>query len=593
MNPYAWYKKHKLENQPSMQRCSIGFKIVLPFIGFVALIWFLIRVIPKPSRAAYPCQRIAFPLASSFVIWLMGIRGSLSFFKRATLKLKQKQMFAALFCLAVSSLIIWICLTATYPKETFASDPSANQPQGTAKGIHPGRVVWVHDPNATNWDGPGDGYSWQSQHTVQKYVDAMVSRSIRELTGQQRDEDAWNSLFVYFNNCHGKGQVGYTAGEKITIKVNLSTCNVRLNSVNPTTYDKINYLTKSDTSPQVITAILRQLVYRAGITPSDISVGDTVTYFPNQWWNICHSEFPEVTYFDEIGQQGRAKNLPSLIRQYWSNRLDPGSFLPDYIPSLYAQADYLINIAVLKGHAAGITLSAKNHYGSYIRTPDAAGYYSLHDSLASFNMSDAQYRALVDIMGHPHMGGKTVLYLVDGLYGGYYWQGTPYKFQMSPFNNDWPSSIFASQDPVAIDSVGLDILWQEWPHVVRVGGVDDYLKEAAQAEDPLSGTFYDPDGDGIALESLGVHERWNNPVDRQYSRNLGIGSGIELRYFKLLHYPGDLNFDERVDIWDLSAIIDKWLWTGDQGMVVEDINEDGHIDYADFKTISENWTSSL
>ena len=27
---------------------------------------------------------------------------------------------------------------------------------------------------------------------------------------------------------------------------------------------------------------------------------------------------------------------------------------------------------------------------------------------------------------------------------------------------------------------------------------------------------------------LGVHEHWNNPVDKQYSRNLGTGNGIEL-----------------------------------------------------------------
>ena len=37
-----------------------------PITGLLAFIWFLIRVIPKPSRAAYPCQRVAFPLASGF-----------------------------------------------------------------------------------------------------------------------------------------------------------------------------------------------------------------------------------------------------------------------------------------------------------------------------------------------------------------------------------------------------------------------------------------------------------------------------------------------------------------------------------------------
>ncbi len=40
--------------------------------GVLALAWFLIRVVPKPSRASYPCQRAAFPVASGFVIWLCG-----------------------------------------------------------------------------------------------------------------------------------------------------------------------------------------------------------------------------------------------------------------------------------------------------------------------------------------------------------------------------------------------------------------------------------------------------------------------------------------------------------------------------------------
>ena len=32
----------------------------------------------------------------------------------------------------------------------------------------------------------------------------------------------------------------------------------------------------------------------------------------------------------------------------------------------------------------------------------------------------------------------------------------------------------------------------------------------------------------VLLTVLGVHEHWNNPVDKQYSRNLGAGEGIEL-----------------------------------------------------------------
>ena len=47
--------------------------VLLPITGLVALVWFLLRVIPKPSRATYPCQRVAAPLASAFVVWTIGL----------------------------------------------------------------------------------------------------------------------------------------------------------------------------------------------------------------------------------------------------------------------------------------------------------------------------------------------------------------------------------------------------------------------------------------------------------------------------------------------------------------------------------------
>ena len=46
-------------------------------VGLSALVWFLLRVIPKPSRATYPCQRAAFPIASAFVVWLCASAASI------------------------------------------------------------------------------------------------------------------------------------------------------------------------------------------------------------------------------------------------------------------------------------------------------------------------------------------------------------------------------------------------------------------------------------------------------------------------------------------------------------------------------------
>src|SRR4030042_3517359 len=60
-----------------------GVMWVFPILGLFSLIWFLIRVIPKPSRATYPCQRFAAPFASGFVIWIAGMIGSVLAYRRA------------------------------------------------------------------------------------------------------------------------------------------------------------------------------------------------------------------------------------------------------------------------------------------------------------------------------------------------------------------------------------------------------------------------------------------------------------------------------------------------------------------------------
>jgi hypothetical protein len=90
--------------------------------------------------------------------------------------------------------------------------------------------------------------------------------------------------------------------------------------------------------------------------------------------------------------------------------------------------------------------------------------------------------------------------------------------------------------------VGYDILLNEWPRIVTggtgaagslEGGAEEYLHEAALAHAPPSQTVYDPEKDGIPMASLGVHEHWNNPAERLYSRNLGLTNGIELVYVRL------------------------------------------------------------
>jgi len=413
------------------------------------------------------------------------------------------------------------------------ADPAAEEPErlkamGEARGIHPGRVVWVHDPQVLDWKGPGDGHWYEANHTKQDRVDEMMSRAIRELTGEATVARAWDRLFRHLNQARGKGDVGYKPGEQIVIKPNWVGMIWREGAVNPETYTFIKRQDYMNTSPQMIIALLRQLVGVVGAKPADISVCDTLAYLVHEYYDILHQEFPNVQYVDYAGKFGRIKVQESAVALYWSCR--PQGKKPDYIPSCFAEAEYLINFASLKAHTAtGVTLCGKNHFGSLVRWPVQEGYYDIHRN--SFSKETKIYREQVDVMGHAQLGGKTVLYLIDGLFSGKHpVDPVPRKMAMPPFNGDWAKSLFASQDPVAIDSVGFDFLWTEYEDFPRRRGVDDYLHEAALAENPPSGTFYDPDHATPVkrLASLGVHEHWNNPRDKQYSRNVGSGHGIEL-----------------------------------------------------------------
>jgi len=401
-------------------------------------------------------------------------------------------------------------------------------PAGEGKGIHPGRVVWVHDPAATNWQGPSNGHWWEPSHTNQKEVDQMVSRALRGLTGEATDAAAWDKLFRHFNKTNGKGDRGYKPGEKVAIKVNLVGMIRDGGAVDPDTLALVRRKDYMNTSPQMMLALLRQLVKVAGVREADISLGDTLAVFANEYYDPLHSEFPNVRYVDGLGKLGRVRALPSAVPFYWSCR--PTGVKQDYLTDFIADATYLINLANLKSHTeAGVTLCAKNHYGSLVRGPEDRGYYDMHD--ASFNKEPNSYRPLVDLMGHAHVGGKTVLYMIDGLYPGKHGRDdAPRKWKSAPFNGHWAASLLVSEDPVAIDSVGFDFLWTEWTDYPRASGVDDYLNEAAQAERPPSGTFYDPDHVASVTQpaSLGVHEHWNNAEEKKYSRNLGLGKGIEL-----------------------------------------------------------------
>ncbi|UCC21936.1 MAG: DUF362 domain-containing protein [Planctomycetota bacterium] len=534
-------EERKRRQIPLFLRKHRWLKWFFPVTGLLALVWFLIRVIPKPTRATYPCQRVAFPLASGFLVWLIGAITSVTAFRKASHYFERSRWVVGVICIAVSIGAAFFALSGGFERMLLADDPNPNDPIGTARGIKPGRVVWVRDANATNWDGPGidDVYWFDNSATNEGVCEGMLSMSLWRLTGEVDDANSWDALFKYYNQNAGKGNVGYQGGEKINIKVNFVTWhrgdNVDQYGNQNGGYDRYN------NAPQMLMVLLRQLVEVVGVDPCDIFIGDTLGAFPNHFYEPIQAEFPGVVCIDYVGLPGRTLAVRSTTDFiYWS---DGSGLYSEGIPTFYAESEYFINFAVMKAHdAAGITVCAKNHFGSFIRTPMDwwhdwdDDYLDLHTFLPDPEPGMGKYRPLVDLMGHPDMDGKAILWLIDALYGAPHEGGDTVEWYMSPFNGDWPSSLFASQDAVAIDSVAFDFMYEEWDpcdpcdaeYYPHMSGTEDYLHEAALANDPCSGLTYDPDGDGNGLDSLGVHEHWNNAIDKQYSRNLGTGNGIEL-----------------------------------------------------------------
>ncbi|MGB2867857.1 MAG: T9SS type A sorting domain-containing protein [Bacteroidota bacterium] len=533
-------------------------KLFFPIVGVLASLWFLIRVIPKPSRATYPCMRVAYPMASAFVVYLLGLATTAFALGKAQLHWRHSHYWAvmgfAVIALAAGFLSFQSDQPPVYANSSYLDVPNA--PMGIARGMFPGRVVWTRNPNATNElcgnNQFGDAY-YLPKNTNMDVVNGMVRSSILNLTGKSSIREAWDTLFTYFNQKKGRGARGYQTGEKIFIKTNGIGSTVA-DSSNHNIMDLASY-TMARTSPQPVLALLRELINDCGIAQENISVGDPQRDIQSEYWDIWHAEFPNVRYICFKGGQGRTKSVkgasPSVFYADKGSVLRSGSWSdmsagnPIYQDTLYTvieQADYLIYVGALKVHErAGVTLIGKCDFGSHVRSNamhlhmglvNPEGFSPAGDKNSRFGYN--KYRVLVDLMGHKNLGGNAMLFVIDGLWGGAGANLKPVFFKIAPFNNDWPSSILMSQDPIALESVCFDILKAEFTSdkhaetYPQMEGVDDHLHQAADSANWPAGVRYDPENDGSVIGSLGVHEHWNNSTEQKYSRDLGIGAGIEL-----------------------------------------------------------------
>lgn len=503
-----------------LTKFKISGKIVCIFISILATIWFLVRVIPKPARATYPCMQIAAPLMSGFIIWLLAISGSFMAFVNMKRKFSETKYIPAILFLLIG-IGAFSLFTFSTPNKAKASgnEPDIwykpNLPLGEAKGIFPGRVAWGHNPNVASWDGK-TGFWWADSYNKQDETNRLFRETLFSLTNTNNEQEAWKLLFTFYNKKMHKQASNYIPGEKIAIKINMNNTDAHKSS------NRIN------ANPQLVLALLNSLIHEGGVLAEDITVADPSRFITDNIYDKCHQVFPRVRFVDHNGGDGREKAAFTENGFLYSYDFDNQT---TGLASCFVEANYIINMALMKGHVSqGVTLSSKNFFGCLNIETD--WHKNAHCSGFSQNREGKrQYSVYPDFIGHEDLGQKTILYLIDGIYGNKFVDGIPeYKWALAPFNNEWPNSLFASQDPVALESVVLDFALAEWPDAPDMMYSDYAMEEMALANDPPSGVVYDPERDGTRLKSLGVAEHWNNPVSKQYSRNLKSGHGIELLY---------------------------------------------------------------
>ncbi|WP_195501101.1 DUF362 domain-containing protein [Bacteroides clarus] len=499
---------------------NVVLKICFPLLGLAALVWFLIRVVPKPSRMEYPCQQVAAPIALSFVAFISSTLVGVGTWKRVRNLWNARRVTlglsvlligvlasGTLYVMSVDNSLMGQVIRKQIDNGTdmgrFIPIDAPNTPMGVAKGIHPGRVAWAYDPKAAAWDGKHGLYS-DADNNSQTRVNDMLEGVIIALTNQKTIDKAWDELFRLFNYKKGKGAVSYKKGEKIAIKVNLND-NGGSNII--------------DATPQSVYALLHQLIDIMQVPQNNITVYDAQRRGISAIYDYMQPLYPEVNY------QNWGGFVPDVVH-YSSEITDKGSMS---LARAAYEADYMINMALMKRHSeptdkwrdsagqTGITSTGKNQFGSLEKVPPL--HFSIRDWSSFRGMGT--YNCIVDLMAHERIGGNTLVYIVDAMYVNPKHNGHAVRFKRAPFNNGWTSSFLASNDQVAIESVVLDFIYSELP---LPANADNFLHEAANIGNPPSGIAYA----GKKLVSLGVHEHWNNPEQRMYSRNLGTGKGIEL-----------------------------------------------------------------
>jgi len=330
---------------------QLKLKNLYPIIlGFIALCWFLIRVIPKPSRATYPCQRAAFPLATAFVIWLTGIFSSTLFFLKFKKNLKANKLGYAFIFFVLAGFTILIYTSVIPSKSIFAKN-----------SIEYVKADWnnsrITQDIITTFDEVAIVKSAQANATDIEYteIEELVRASI-EMAGGIND--------IISN------------GDYVVLKPNL------VEAPPEPGYNEVGGIATDWRVVKAVATIVRELNPDGKVYIIESSSA-TSTREILEYYNYTLENIPEVdaivaledscgAYEDYSDINLEALFLPDSIRLY-PDEEKPNVSPEFYISKIYNNADIVISIPVLKNHKTAIITSGIKNVAIGMAPPNIYG----------------------------------------------------------------------------------------------------------------------------------------------------------------------------------------------------------------------------
>jgi hypothetical protein len=330
----------------------------------------------------------------------------------------------------------------------------APQPESISEPYDDNKVVRVYDRRVSSHDFAGNTVYWKTIDVG--VLRQMLAKSLTEISGEKVEAKAWRKILAGTEKAD-------LSGKKIAIKVNF---NNTIRDVHTTL----------NNSPAMM-GVLAQSLLAAGMGQERICFFDCSRPFPEDF----RKEVRQY-HLDQISMLGAGDALPESGQTIFlsDNHGFPRDGKPtdQYpIPQCLMDADYLLNLHLVKIHMPGVTGAMKNLFG----LAKNVAFHMHNGATKEFTVSNH----LPDISLSPEIKKRARLNLAEFIFGGH----SPDT--IDPFTNEKfspagrPASLIVSRSPFYHDTVLYGFIKAEYETCVPVLkrfqtlGPDAWLKNSA------------------------------------------------------------------------------------------------------------------